>query len=171
MYARIVQLLILGLLAIGVFGLAPASAGASSGHEAARTPSQAVLLVTRPFYDRSAQQALCNAVTGKIAACPLTPRLRAALARELQWERAHTRGGNGNAFCRCQNPPTRVDIRGVVAQPQSAQVATTWHWGARIAVNLTFVTRRASGGWQIDDELCAGRPRTNMYHNPIGPCL
>jgi len=174
MYARIVQLLALAALALGVYSLNPLSARAggpaSSNAARAATPAGAVLRVIRPFYDRSAQGALCNAVEGKLAACPLTSRLRNALARELRWERQHTRGGNGNPFCRCQNTPTRVVVSGVLNYGATADVSTIWYYGPTNLLRLSFFVRRLAGGWLVDDNFCTGYPSKNMYHIPIGPC-
>jgi hypothetical protein len=136
----------------------------------AQTPQQAVLRIIRPFYDQSAQHAACNPVTGKLAACPLTSRLRAAVARELQWERTHTKGGNGNVFCRCQNTPRRVVITGILRHPGKPEVTTVWYWGPG-PVNINYVTVHVAGGWQIDNSYCAGYgPKTDLYHIPVRPC-
>ena len=172
MHVRIPQLLILGALFTSISYLAPATARASapgSGvHAAASTPKGAVLRITQPFVNRSAQSAACNAMMGKLVGCPMTQRLRAAVARELQWERAHP-GGNGNEFCRCQNPPRRIVISAVRHHGQTADVVTAWYWGAR-PVKISWVTRHTVAGWLVDNNYCTGYPKRDLYHIPVGPC-
>lgn len=176
MYARIIKFLLFGSLILGAFPTTSAIAAPSSSpaRVVAATPRAAVMTLIRPFFNRSAQAAACNGVTGKLAACPITPRLRVALARELQWERQHTRGGNGNVFCRCQNTPKRVVIAAVKApytngSGQFAEVRTVWYWGSG-RINISWVTRHVAGGWQIDNNFCSGYPKKDLYHNPVGPC-
>jgi len=179
-HARIGQIVILASIILagvhaGSVAVSAASSAASAPQSVASSPRWAVLRIIRPFYDRSAQNDACNALAGKLAACPITPRLRAALARELQWERAHTRGGNANEFCRCQNTPRKVIISGVKApffnaSGTFAEVDTIWYWSTK-PVNISWMTRRVHGGWQVDNSVCAGfGQKSDLYHIPIGPC-
>jgi hypothetical protein len=129
-----------------------------------------VQTVIRPFYIRSAQNQACNAVEGKLSACPLTGRLRKSLALELQYEKRHFHGGTGNWFCRCQAAPQSVIILHVTPHGATPRVLTSWHWASQIQ-DLTFVTRRTADGWRIANEFCSAKPWKDMYHRPIGPCV
>lgn len=177
MRVRILQVVLIGSLTMGTLSAGAAAAAVpsrSTPGTAAVTPRAAVMVLIRPFLARSRQTAACNGVTGNLAACPLTSRLRAALSRELHWERTHTRGGNGNVFCRCQNTPRRMVVTGVKAPYVNAfglfaEVDTVWYWGSG-PVNISWVTRRVAGGWQIDNNFCSGDPKTDLYHIPVGPC-
>src|SRR5947209_3381023 len=160
MHARIIRVLLLASVALGAFSsgsaLVSAAPVASTSRVAAATPRTAVLAIIRPFFQQSAQSAACNALTGRLVACPVTPRLRAAAARELQWERKHTQGGNGNEFCRCQNTPLRVVVSTVngpytTASGRFAQVKTVWYWGSR-PTSITWATRHVPEGWQVDNQ-------------------
>ena len=178
MSVRRAQLLILASLVLAIVSSVPATVTASPlgmrPHVAAATPRDAVQRVIQPFVDRSSPSAGCNALSGKLAACPITPRLRAAVSRELRWEIKHTHGGNGNEFCRCQNPPRRVTISAVKAPYVNAsgrfvEVETVWSWGSR-PMNLTWITRQVQGRWQVDNNFCSGYPNKDLYHIPVGPC-
>jgi hypothetical protein len=164
-------LLVLAMSAMTLNPLTARAAGPLSATAvSAASPRAVVLQVIRPFYERSAQGNQCNAVGLKLAACPVTARVRHAMARELRWERAHTLGGNGNPFCRCQNTPRQVTISSVRIAGSTAQVVTVWHWGAGNNVRISWVTRRVGGGWLVDDNYCTGEPQKDFYHIPIGPC-
>lgn len=114
----------------------------------------------------------CNPITGKLAACPITDHLRAQLKRDLQWQRVHTRGGNGNAFCRCQNPPRSANYRLMSKTPTRALVQTVQHYGADTFA-LTWVVLKGNAGWLVEDNYCSGRPGTSLYSKQQlspGPC-
>jgi hypothetical protein len=160
---------ILFALALAIPLFVPSHAAAAPQSSGAASPRQAVQTVIRPFYQRSAENQACNAVEGKLSACPLTGRLRKSLALELQYEKRHFHGGTGNWFCRCQSAPRQVTINSVIRQGVTWRVFTTWHWDG-ITQKLTFIARHKSDGWRIANEFCTARPWRDMYHRPIGPC-
>jgi hypothetical protein len=147
--------------------LRPALAQRQASHPA--SPRQAVQMLIRPFHKPSAQNQTCNALKGQLTTCPLTGRLIKSLVLERRYEQTHASGGNGNIFCRCQNPPLRVIVKRAVLHGLTARVLTVWQWGAE-AQNLTFVTRHTTTGWRVANEFCTAKPSRDMYHYPIGPC-
>src|SRR5690242_18148563 len=95
----------LGLLVVG--GVAAQAGGAA-------TPSQAVAALVGPLAGE-AGQAGCNALTGQLADCPITARLRARLAAPIPGVET------GNLVSRSQNPPQSLDV----AQVKLPEGATT----------------------------------------------
>jgi hypothetical protein len=128
------------------------------------TPLRAVLVLVRPFSTPDAAQGACNALTGQVASCPVTPRLRYRLQHPVRQRE------NGNLVCRCQNPPRRVRAAQTDRNPFVAHVDTRWVYGASLAYTITFVVARQDDGWRVDDAYCAGRPQTSVYNPPAGPC-
>jgi hypothetical protein len=159
------------MIPVGMLGAAaltllplPAAAAPASG---TATPLQAVVTLLRPFYSGMAGNALaCNALSGRVLACPITPRLLYRLEHPMRFKE------NGNLVCRCQNPPLHVswvqtDNNGFVAH-----VKTGWVYaaGARPMYTITFVVARQDDGWRVDDAYCLARPQTSIYNPPTGPC-
>ena len=73
------------------------------------TPLRAVMALIAPFYNPAAGHNACNALTGRVGTCPVTPRLLYRLEHPLRSKE------NGNLVCRCQNPPRahrRVEVQG-----------------------------------------------------------
>src|SRR5438128_10856083 len=78
------------------------------------TPLRAVVALIAPFYNPAAGHNACNALTGRVGTCPVTPRLLYRLEHPMRFKE------NGNLVCRCQNPPravrwAQVDDNGFVA--------------------------------------------------------
>lgn len=145
-------------LGVGQAASRPATA-VSTG---AATPLAAVAALVGPMATPESRAA-CQAISGQVAACPITPRLRYRLQH-------YTRNENGNLVSRGQNPPRAVryaqrDNNGFVAR-----VDTRWAYGASNAYTITFVVARQDDGWRVDDAYCAGRPATSIYNPPTGPC-
>ncbi len=154
--------LALSLVCAALAALAPGATAAPSVAGAA-TPAQAVSALLKPFYTPGPAGGACNALSGQVAGCPITLRLRYRLQH-------YQRGENGNLICRCQNPPrivrwTQKDNNGFVAH-----VTTTWIYGASSTYALVFIVARQDDGWRVDDSACAGRPATSVYTPPTGPC-
>jgi hypothetical protein len=151
----------LGLTLIAVASLTPRPAGASAQVAAGlATPVQAVAVLLESFY-RPLAQSTCQAITGRYAHCRITARLRYRLQHPDRVP------GTVNPLCRCQNfiPAIRwaqVDNNGFVAHVNTL-------WPPTLAI--TFVVARQDDGWVVDDNYCAGRPATSLYHIPIGPCM
>lgn len=146
-------------LALGVAGSSSASASAAS----ATTPIAAVIAVFGSFAGAPAR-VNCDPVSGKVASCPITARLRYRLERANE---------NGNILCRCQNPPRTIHWALQDANPFVAHVATRWYYGpttGRPAYTLIVTIAREADGWKVDDSICAGRPTTSIYQPPAGPC-
>ncbi|HCG00036.1 MAG TPA: hypothetical protein DEV93_05780 [Chloroflexi bacterium] len=154
---------------LGASILRPSSVLGAPEANGAVSPIRAVQILVGPFYKSSAQRQSCNALKGQLTSCPLTARLIKSLVLERRYEQTHASGGNGNIFCRCQNPPMRVIIKRVVPHGLTARVLTVWQWDTE-AQNLTFVTRHTTRGWRIANEFCTANPARDMYHFPIGPC-
>jgi hypothetical protein len=170
MFTRIVQIAVLATLALSAFAVRPSPVRAATPNHAAVSPTRAVKTVLRSFSRAAPRNLACNTLQGKLAACPVTNRLRATIARELAWERKNTLGGNGNPFCRCQNPPRTITISHVALRGRTALVTTLLSWGAGIDMSLTFMVRQVAGGWLVDDSMCTGKSQSDLYHIPIGPC-
>jgi hypothetical protein len=117
-----------------------------------------------PFSNPAAGPNACNALTGRVGTCPITPRLLYRLAHPIRFKE------NGNLVCRCQNPPRAVrwmqtDNNGFVAH-----VNVRWMYLATNSYTVTFVVARQDDGWRVDDAYCAGDPTTSIYEPPTGPC-
>ena len=141
-------------------GVALAAPAAVTG---TATPLQAVITLVRPFITPGPFSGACNALSGRVLACPITARLRYRWQHSLRVE-------NGNLVCRCQNPPRAIrwnltDNNGFVAH-----VSTRWVYGATNSYTITFVVGREDDGWRVDDTYCAGHPQTSVYNPPTGPC-
>lgn len=141
--------------------LAAPSSRAASGHATmAATPVQAVTVLVRPFSGSRYNNAACNALKGRLADCPITPRLR---------QRLRTANENGNLVCRCQNPPRWMRAWLYSRRGSTAQVEVMWDYGATW-YPMVFITVLRQGGWLVDDQYCTARPSTTIYHVPAGPC-
>lgn len=148
-------------LALGVAGSSSAPASAASAGGA--TPIAAVVAVFGAFSGAPAQ-ANCAPVSGRVAGCPITARLRYRLEHASE---------NGNILCRCQNPPRTIRWALQDANPFVAHVATRWYYGpttGRPAYTLIVTVAREADGWKVDESTCAGRPATSIYQPPAGPC-
>ncbi|MBV9278944.1 MAG: hypothetical protein JOZ41_02585 [Chloroflexi bacterium] len=138
---------------------APAGARAAIHPAAgAATPVKAVSQLLAGFTMH--RNAACNPVVGRLAACPITPRLRARVQHARE---------NGNILCRCQNPPTSVGISLADNNGRVAHVNSRWSYAANSFV-MVWVVLHQAGGWLVDDSYCAGRPATTIYKKPAGPC-
>jgi hypothetical protein len=78
------------------------------------TPLRAVVALIAPFDNPAAGHNACNALSGQVRTCPITPRLPYRLEHPIRFK------VNGNLVCRCQNPPRAVrwaqtDSNGFVA--------------------------------------------------------
>ena len=125
----------------------------------ATTPVQAVTILVTPFSSSQHNKA-CNALEGKLAACPITQRLR---------QRLQTAKENGNLICRCQNPPRWTRVWLYSRSGTTAHVEVMWDYGGTW-YPMVFVTVMRHGGWLVDDQYCTARPSTTVYHTPAGPC-
>jgi hypothetical protein len=128
------------------------------------TPLRAVMALIAPFYNPAAGHNACNALTGRVETCPITPRLLYRLEHPIRFKE------NGNLVCRCQNTPrvvrwAQVDDNGFVAH-----VNVHWMYLAANSYTMTFVVARQDDGWRVDDAYCAGNPTTSIYEPPTGPC-
>jgi hypothetical protein len=158
-----------GISILGASSLTSSSALAAPAANGAVSPRRAVQIMIGPFYKPSAQSPSCNALKGQLTSCPLTGRLIKSLVLERRYEQAHRSGGNGNIFCRCQNPPQRIAITRLIPNGLTVHVLTVWQWGAETQM-LTFVTRHTTTGWRVANEFCTAKPARDMYHYPIRPC-
>ncbi len=77
-----------------------------------------MLALVRPFSTPGAAQGACNALTGQVAACPISARLRYRLQHPLRLRE------NGNLICRCQTPPQAVRAALMSSTPFVARVDT-----------------------------------------------
>lgn len=148
-----------GATAVQAGGMPPGHGGAIAA--VAASPSQTVWLLVSPFLAGPTGKASCDPVTGKTATCPLTSRARAQFNKASQ---------QANAFCRCQNTPTKITLGKTRLKGTSAQVDTNWFFGGKLAYRLTWVTVHRGGKWLVNDQFCTGRPKTTVYKLPAGPC-
>ncbi|MEO8288007.1 MAG: hypothetical protein ABI670_16385 [Chloroflexota bacterium] len=171
MSSRRLKLSCLFIIVICLF-LLPAAAGAapSGGPTAAgaASPEAAVTALVTPFYDPTAGNNACNAVTGQLQDCPVSDRLRQLLQNPVPAL------GSGNLVGRNQNPPGNVSVGLMDNDGQTAHVNTTWQYGAN-AYNIVFVVINQPDGWVVDDTYCGGLPSeqaqaTSIYNSPVGPC-
>jgi hypothetical protein len=149
-----------------VFGLLSVVAVAAQTVGTA-TPSQAVAALVGPLAGQAGQTG-CNALTGQLADCPITARLRARLANPTPGVET------GNLVSRSQSPPQSLDVA-EVKLPEgatTAQVNTRWNLGTTppSAYTITFVVQKEAGGWVVDDSYCLNDPTTSIYQPPTGPC-
>lgn len=136
-------------------------AWASGQHAAtATTPVHAVTTLVKPFTGSQYNNAACNPLKGKLAACPITQRLL---------QRLQTAKENGNLICRCQNPPRWTRVWLYSRSGTTAHVEVMWDYGGTW-YPMVFVTVMRHGGWLVDDQYCTARPSTTVYHTPAGPC-
>jgi hypothetical protein len=117
-----------------------------------------------PFYNPAAGHNACNALTGRVRTCPITPRLLYRLEHPMRFKE------NGNLVCRCQNPPRAVRWAQVDDNGFVAQVNVRWMYLAANSYTMSFVVARQNDGWRVDDAYCAGDPKTSIYEPPAGPC-
>ena len=113
------------------------------------TPLRAVVALIAPFYNPAAGHNTCNALSGRVGTCPITPRLRYRLEHPIRFKE------HGNLVCRCQNPPRAVrwgqtDNNGFVAH-----VNVRWIYLATNSYTVTFMVARQDDGWRVDDAYCA----------------
>lgn len=143
--------------------LAPPISAASAQTQTvsgASTPEQAVTTLLEPFYSPSAGSSACNAVSGQLAACPITARLRQRLEQATE---------NGNIVSRSQNPPRGMAIKSIKNDGQTAHVATVWDYGGT-SYSITFTVVKQDSGWLVDDSFCSADPASSIYNPPTGPC-
>ena len=157
---RILGTIVLCLLTVAA--VAAQAAGAAG-------PSEAVQTLVRSLASADAPQAGCNTLTGQVADCPVTARLRARLQSPLPGVET------GNLISRSQNPPSAVEVAAVklAEGATEAQVNTRWQYGTsgnQSEYSITFVVRKEAGGWLVDDSYCLGNPGTSIYNPPVGPC-
>jgi hypothetical protein len=117
-----------------------------------------------PLYNPAAGHNACNALTGRVGTCPITPRLLYRLEHPIRFKE------NGNLVCRCQNPPRAVRWAQVDDNGFVAHVNVRWMYLAANSYTITFVVARQDDGWRVDDAYCAGNPTTSIYEPPTGPC-
>jgi hypothetical protein len=117
-----------------------------------------------PFYNPAAGHNACNALTGRVRTCPITPRLLYRLEHPMRFKE------NGNLVCRCQNAPRAVRWAQVDDNGFVAQVNVRWMYLAANSYTMSFVVARQNDGWRVDDAYCAGDPKTSIYEPPAGPC-
>jgi hypothetical protein len=126
----------------------------------AGTPLQAVRIVVRPYIASGYNFANCTRLSPRLypnLICPETARLR-------HWLRVRRLpvGSSDLPFCRCQSAARAVQLRQVDNNGRVAHVNAAWNLGPGSFTD-TFVVVHSSSGWLVDDEYCAGRPRTSVY--------
>jgi hypothetical protein len=126
----------------------------------ASTPEQAVTILLEPFYNPAAGTGACNAVSGQLAACPITARLRTRLEQATE---------NGNIVSRSQNPAHHVVIGPIKSDGQIAHVPTAWDYSSS-SYSITFTVVKQENGWLVDDSFCSAQPASSIYNPPTGPC-
>lgn len=161
MFVRQLKVIALSLAAALLF-IVPA-ASAAPAETGAAAPLQAVQTLVNPFATPGPAGGACNAVSGDVQGCPITPRLLDRLQHPTPAE-------NGNIVSRSQNPPRGIDYKEIDNNGQTAHVNTRWFYGTDTAYNITFVAVKTAVGWQVDDSYCAGMPATSIYNAPVGPC-
>lgn len=155
------------LLITGVLCLLSVAAVAAQASGAA-TPSQAVAALVDPLAGQGTLTG-CNALTGQLADCPITKRLRARLAAPIPGVET------GNLVSRSQSPPRSLEVAQVklVKGATIAQVNTRWATGTTAqpsAYIITFVVHKAAGGWLVADSYCLNDTGSSIYNQPTGPC-
>lgn len=158
--------LAIGTVACGdipALGGVPAPGVPAATTTGAATPIQAVATLLAPFAAPGPPRGACDAVTGRVQGCPITPRLRYRLEH-------FQAGENGNIVGRTQNPPRSLRWAQIGNNGFVARVNTRWDYGASNSYAITFVVARQDDGWRVDDAYCAGRPQTSIYNPPAGPC-
>ncbi len=166
----------LALALVATTGLASRASATVATPRGASTPLQAVAALVTPFYDSAVERAArrdggCDPVTGALAACPLTPRLRARLPIDEAMRYS------ANPICRCQNPARTVRLAQIYDDGRAAYIITRWFYGPADpgpgdhAYRITFALVRQPDGWDVDDTYCTGQARTtNLYLSSVGPC-
>jgi hypothetical protein len=145
---------------LGVILLLPVTAASAQTASGASAPEQAVTSLLEPFYNPAAGSNACNAVTGQLADCPITARLRTRFEHATE---------NGNIVSRSQNPPRGLAIKLIQDDGQTAHVATVWDYGSNSS-SITFTVVKQDGGWQVDDSFCSADSASSIYNPPTGPC-
>jgi hypothetical protein len=155
----------LSVLALSL-SLAPAgvTAAPTMPPKGTATPLRAVVALIAPFSNPAAGHNACNALTGRVATCPITPRLLYRLEHPIRFKE------NGNLICRCQNPPRAVRWMQTDNNGFLAHVNVHWMYLATNSYTVTFVVAHQDDGWRVDDAYCAGDPTTSIYEPPTGPC-
>lgn len=150
----------LAMAMLGGMLLLPCTSVGAQAASGVSTPEQAVRSLVEPFYNPAAGSNACNAVSGQLAACPLTTRLRARLQGATE---------NGNIVSRSQNPPRGVAIMPIKSDGQIAHVASVWNYGSS-SYSITFTVVKQDSGWFVDDSFCSADPSSSIYNPPTGPC-
>ena len=88
-------------------------------------------------------------------ACPYSTRLKARLSTLTSAN-----------FCRCQNGSSTREYT-VQPSPTGGRATVTQFGGSQV-LELTII--REAGRLVVDDQVCAGRPATSIYNDPVGPC-
>jgi hypothetical protein len=139
-------------------------AGVSAIHaQAANSPVEAVTVLVKPFHDPAAGEQPCNALTGRLAECPITEQLRERLQNPIP------NVETGNLLSRSQNPPRSVTVSLVDIVDDTARVNTRWDFPPQ-PYNLEFVVKNVNGTWLVADTFCEGNPHTSIFRTPLGPC-
>jgi len=145
--------------------LAPAAGAApASQAQGAPTAQKAVAVLLDHFASPNSPITQCNAVSGQLAGCPITPRLLNRLQNPIP------NVENGNIVSRSQNPPQSLSYKEIDNDGKTAHVDSLWQYGAGSTYDITFVAVNTPSGWLVDDSYCAGNPSTSIYNTPTGPC-
>ncbi len=135
---------------------------AATATSAPTTPTQADLqAVYARLYPSSAQGGNCSqssgAQTPSFAACPVTPRLAAALAAALV---AHGSGAGADPICGCQNiDPSQVASYAVGTPPGDGTI----HVAAFGMPHIAYVVVASGGTFLVDDIIYCGSSVTSIY--------
>jgi hypothetical protein len=148
--------------ALALSALLPATTFASPTPKSpyAATPLQAVRIVVRPYVAPGYNFANCTKLSPRLypkLICPETTRLR----HWIQVRRLPV-GSSGLPFCRCQSAARAVQLRSLDNNGRTAHINASWNLGPGSFTD-TFVIVHGNSGWLVDDEYCAGRPRTSVY--------
>lgn len=153
-------------LIVGCLFILPTGVSAAPTAAGEDSPEAAVTMLVTPFYDQSANNAACNAVSGRVEACPVSARLLKRL------QNPDTGPGSGNLIGRTQNPPGNVTVAPATMRGEDALVTTTWQSGAS-AYNIVFLVIHQADGWVVDDSFCADPSEgtsTSIYNSPVVDC-
>jgi hypothetical protein len=140
---------------------APPTASATAT-SAPIAPSQGDLQrVYARLYPSSAQGGNCSqaigAQTPSFSACPVTPRLAAALSAALA---AQGSGAGADAICGCQNiDPKQVATYSVGTPPEGGTI----HVSAFGMPHIAYVVVASGGTFLVDDIIYCGSSVTSIY--------
>jgi hypothetical protein len=135
---------------------------AATATSAPTTPTQTALqAVYARLYPSSAQGGNCSqssgAQTPSFSACPVTPRLAAALAAALV---AHGSGAGADPICGCQNiDPNQIATYSVGTPPGDGTI----HVAAFGMPHIAYVVVASGGTFLVDDIIYCGSSVTSIY--------